>query len=80
MKIRNIFFILTLGSLVACINSSELKEIPSIDENALNSISKDNYIEHIKILSSDEFEGRMPFTEGEKKTIAYIKDQFEKIG
>lgn len=80
MKIRNIFFILTLGSLVACNNSSELKEIPSIDENALNSISKDNYIEHIKILSSDEFEGRMPFTEGEKKTIAYIKDQFEKIG
>lgn len=80
MKISNIFFILALGSLVSCNNNSKLKEIPSIDENALNTISKDNYIEHIKILSSDEFEGRMPFSEGEKKTITYIKDQFEEIG
>ncbi len=79
MKKINIFFILALGVLIACNNKDQKTNI-SIDDNALNSISKDSYIEHIKILSSDEFEGRMPFTEGERKTITYIKDQFEKLG
>ncbi|MCP4457938.1 MAG: M28 family peptidase [Cytophagales bacterium] len=35
---------------------------------------------HIKILASDDFEGRKPFTEGETKTINYIKEQFEALG
>ena len=35
---------------------------------------------HIKVLSSDEFEGRGPATEGEKKTVAYIVDQMKAIG
>lgn len=80
MKKINIFFILALGVLIACNNDKNQKTSISIDDSALNSISKDSYIEHIKTLSSDEFEGRMPFTEGEKKTITYIKDQFEELG
>ncbi|MCF6361559.1 MAG: M28 family metallopeptidase [Cyclobacteriaceae bacterium] len=36
--------------------------------------------EHIKVLSSDEFGGRMPFTESETKTINYLKSQFQNIG
>ena len=80
MKKINLFFILIFGLLIACNNDKDQKTNISIDDNALNSISKDSYIEHIKILSSDEFEGRMPFTEGEKKTITYIKDQFEELG
>src|SRR5690554_1028432 len=80
MKKFNIFFILSLNLLIACNNNKDQKISTSIDDNALNSISKDSYIEYIKILSSDEFEGRMPFTEGERKTITYIKDQFEKLG
>lgn len=35
---------------------------------------------HIQVLSSDEFEGRGPASEGEKKTIAYLKKQFEDMG
>ncbi|HSF54898.1 MAG TPA: M28 family metallopeptidase, partial [Algoriphagus sp.] len=31
-------------------------------------------------LSSDEFMGRMPFTEGEKKTTSFIESEFKKIG
>jgi hypothetical protein len=30
------------------------------------------YDAHIAVLASDDFQGRMPFTEGETKTIAYI--------
>ncbi|TWB27140.1 Zn-dependent M28 family amino/carboxypeptidase [Nitrospirillum bahiense] len=36
--------------------------------------------EHIRILASDEFQGRKPGTAGEDKAIAYIQDQFRKIG
>jgi Zn-dependent M28 family amino/carboxypeptidase len=35
---------------------------------------------HIERLASDEFLGRKPFTEGEVKTVNYLKDEFEKLG
>ncbi len=35
---------------------------------------------HIIALSSDEFMGRMPFTEGETKTVNYLAQEFEKLG
>jgi Zn-dependent M28 family amino/carboxypeptidase len=35
---------------------------------------------HIAVLASDEYQGRLPFTEGETKTVAYLQDQFKKIG
>jgi Zn-dependent M28 family amino/carboxypeptidase len=38
------------------------------------------YDAHIAVLASDEFQGRLPFTEGETTTIAYIEEQFKKIG
>lgn len=39
-----------------------------------------NICEHIKVLASDEFEGRKPGTRGEEKTLQYIKEQYEAIG
>jgi Zn-dependent M28 family amino/carboxypeptidase len=47
---------------------------------ALDSINKDDLMSHIKTLSSDEFEGRGPGTKGEELSVAYITDQFKKIG
>ncbi len=35
---------------------------------------------HIRTLASDEFMGRKPFTEGENKTINYLRDEFQKLG
>ncbi|MEP5612059.1 MAG: M28 family metallopeptidase [Cyclobacteriaceae bacterium] len=34
----------------------------------------------VEKLASDEFLGRKPFTEGEVKTVNYLKEQFESIG
>lgn len=34
---------------------------------------------HMERLASDEFLGRKPFTEGEVKTVNYLKDEFEKL-
>ncbi|WP_426058230.1 M28 family metallopeptidase [Hymenobacter sp. B1770] len=36
--------------------------------------------QHIKILASDEFQGRRPFTVGEEKTTSYLASEFKKIG
>lgn len=43
-------------------------------------ITLDGLEGHIKTLASDEFQGRKPFTEGEKKTLRYLEDQFKRIG
>lgn len=36
--------------------------------------------EHIKVLSSDAFEGRGPATPGETKSVAYIAKEFQAVG
>lgn len=35
---------------------------------------------HIKVLASDDFQGRKPFTAGEEKTLAYLTEQLKTIG
>ncbi|MDF1550526.1 MAG: M28 family metallopeptidase, partial [Bacteroidales bacterium] len=49
-------------------------------EEALNSINTTDLTNYVKVLASDEFQGRRPFTEGETKTVKYLKDIFEKFG
>ncbi len=43
-------------------------------------INEADYAELVKTLASDEFEGRGPGTQGEDKTVEYIKAQFERLG
>ena len=43
-------------------------------------ISAANILAHTKVLASDEFEGRAPGTPGEEKTVAYLVEQFKKLG
>jgi Zn-dependent M28 family amino/carboxypeptidase len=50
------------------------------DTQRFPSISGQAVIEHVKVLSSDEYEGRAPGTKGEKLTVAYITEQFKKAG
>src|SRR6478672_5593114 len=47
---------------------------------ALEAITPDGLLAHIKVLASDEFEGRAPGTKGEELSVNYITDQFKKIG
>jgi Zn-dependent M28 family amino/carboxypeptidase len=37
-------------------------------------------LDHIKVLSSDEFEGRAPGTPGEERTVEYLSGEFKKLG
>ena len=45
---------------------------PAIDQNAI--------LERIKVLSSDEYEGRAPGTKGEDLTVRYLVDEAKKLG
>lgn len=49
-------------------------------EPALEAITPDGLLAHIKVLASNEFEGRAPGTKGEELSVNYITDQFKKIG
>jgi len=43
-------------------------------------ITSENLLAHIKVLSSDEFEGRAPSTKGEELTVKYLTDEFKLFG
>jgi Zn-dependent M28 family amino/carboxypeptidase len=47
---------------------------------ALNSVTSEGLLASIKVLASDDFEGRLPGTHGEDMTVNYIADRFKAIG
>lgn len=49
-------------------------------DSVYKSISDADIREPLKVLASDEFEGRLPTTEGEKKTIDFLVSEFKKAG
>ena len=52
-------------------------DIPEVENG---DISEATMKDVTRILSSDEFEGRMPGTEGEEKTVALLTERFEAAG
>jgi Zn-dependent M28 family amino/carboxypeptidase len=52
----------------------------SADQPSDPLISRETLARHIEVLASDEFEGRAPSTDGEVKTINYLKSEFEALG
>lgn len=47
---------------------------------AAESIGAADLMQHVRVLASDEFEGRAPATPGEEKTVGYLLDQFRAFG
>ncbi len=47
---------------------------------ALESMTEEALLNHIRVLSSDEFEGRSPGTKGETLTVKYLTEEFQKLG
>lgn len=48
--------------------------------SALETITGPSILDHVKKLASDEFKGRAPGTRGEDLTVAYLVNQFKKVG
>jgi Zn-dependent M28 family amino/carboxypeptidase len=75
----SLIILLSLMLLVACAEDQPSAGVEKlIAETA--SISAERISEHVRVLASDEFEGRAPGTAGESKTIAYLIEQFQSIG
>ena len=75
--------ILYLSAAALCFTGCQPKEggsIASPDSTAIKMINDSSIAQHIRVLASDEFEGRKPFTAGETKSINYLKEQFSKLG
>jgi hypothetical protein len=47
---------------------------------ALETVTSEALLRHIKTLASDEFEGRAPGTRGEDLTVNYLIEQFKQFG
>ncbi len=43
-------------------------------------ITADGLLQHIRVLASDEFEGRLPGSKGEELTVKYLTEQFRALG
>ena len=60
-----------------------LAAVPTLAQapaEALAAVSAEDLLDHIKTLASDEFEGRAPGSAGEAKTVAYLEQEFKKLG
>ena len=75
MRIRSYWGVLAAASLQlgACAVRPKVPP-PSTD------IDETAYRDHVRMLASDEFEGRKPGTPGEEKAVAYLVEQFRKLG
>ncbi|HMF81440.1 MAG TPA: M28 family peptidase, partial [Candidatus Acidoferrum sp.] len=70
-------------AIIVCFAATQLfadDELALHLQPALEAITPDGLLAHIKVLASDEFEGRAPGTKGEELSVKYISDQFKKIG
>jgi Zn-dependent M28 family amino/carboxypeptidase len=77
---------LLVAFIAACTSKSETpapqQQAPAAVQISLASmprVDQQKILEHIKVLSSDEFEGRAPGTKGEELSVKYIQDQYKKL-
>jgi Zn-dependent M28 family amino/carboxypeptidase len=64
-------------SLPAC---GQARSAGTDPQPALQSITADDLLHHIEVLSSDEFEGRAPGTRGDELTVEYLTKEFIRLG
>ncbi len=73
--------LISLAAVSGCGINTYLQSNTAADVTAsYNSINKEQLIEHIKVLSSDEFEGRAPSSKGEELTLDYLTKQLTAVG
>lgn len=68
-------FLFALTSTLFAIDEPQLLPKP-----ALEAMTPNDFLSHVKTLASDEFEGRAPGSKGEELSVKYITEQFKKIG
>jgi Zn-dependent M28 family amino/carboxypeptidase len=71
----------TMARTIARQQGSEGRlSLPPEIQAALETVTSEDLLRHIKVLASDEFEGRAPGTRGEELTVNYLIEQFKQFG
>lgn len=61
-------------------NATSESAAPAELKAGLDTINTNDIMQHTKVLSSDEYEGRGPGTKGEELSVKYLTEQFQKLG
>jgi hypothetical protein len=85
MKIchKILIFCLPITLAISACQDKQVEAVPTVVDNFIDvyqGINTDDLKKHIKILASDEFEGRLPTTVGEQKTLDYLVNKFKQLG
>ncbi|HYI64182.1 MAG TPA: M28 family metallopeptidase [Allosphingosinicella sp.] len=72
MRLRHGFALLGLAALAGCATVSARDSAPTISAETLQRVTR--------TLSSDDYQGRAPGTEGETRTVALLAREFERAG
>lgn len=76
MMKKLLLLIILICLFIGCSSSEK-----AIDENdGVSSFTKESLEEYLTTISSDEFMGRKPFTEGEIKTIEFLQTTLKNLG
>jgi Zn-dependent M28 family amino/carboxypeptidase len=74
MRVRHLLLVLTAAGLLPGCNIRPKEPPPTTD------IDDTAYGDHVRVLASDDFQGRKPGTPGEDKTVSYLIENFRKLG
>src|SRR5260221_12994174 len=70
-----------LAAMLTAASAWAAEPPPAPDTSAaLAAISSEHLLQHIRVLSSDTFEGRLPATHAEELTIATLAHEFRRLG
>jgi Zn-dependent M28 family amino/carboxypeptidase len=74
MTVRRLLLLLSVAGLLPGCNLHPKEPPPSTD------IDDTVYGDHVRVLASDDFQGRKPGTPGEDKTVSYLIQNFHRLG
>jgi Zn-dependent M28 family amino/carboxypeptidase len=89
MKLSGLFVAFGAAALLTACNRAsqpagdtrgDARPVQQTPVSQLPAVTADGIMQHIKVLSSDEFEGRAPGTPGEEKTVQYLEKVFKDYG
>jgi Zn-dependent M28 family amino/carboxypeptidase len=86
MRRATLLAALALAGLTACNGASQPAGIsldtitPDVMPQSGPTLDEAAFRRHVKMLASDEFEGRSPSSAGEAKTLAYLAEAFQRTG
>ena len=79
MNMKTVLAVVLTFALGSCATTSP-PATPDQVAQAAATITADDLVAHIKVLSSDDFEGRAPGTRGERLTVDYLVREFKALG